>query len=284
MAGETGRRRFVRPRWTGELATWVDRRAERSADNDEERLSLAEKRLAKCVEKEGPGSPRTINAMEAVAKCREGLGHYDDARPLREQVLALRRRNLGKEHPLSLAAEARLAVTLIGIQRPDLAKPMLEHVRRGLTAAHGRDDVTVLAVSERLADTQLALDETADARSLLEDVRQRYEQRGDELPAAGVAVKLAKALVLEGQYPEASELLRSVVTVRSRLLGPDDSETLTSLRNLATALVWEREYAEASIVARNLLARSYRTLGPEHSHTLDAERLVDDIGRRMASG
>ncbi len=73
------------------------------------------------------------------------------------------------------------------------------------------------------------------------------------------------------------------MTVRSRLLGPDDSETLTSLRNLATALVWEREYAEASIVARNLLARSYRTLGPEHAHTLDAERLVDDIGRRMAT-
>jgi hypothetical protein len=160
---------------------------------------------------------------------------------------------------------------------------MLEHVRRGLTAANGRDDVTVLAVTERLADTQLALDETADARSLLEDVRRRYEARGDELPAAGVAVKLAKALVLDGQYPEASELLRSVVTVRSRLLGPDDSETLTSLRNLATALVWEREYAEASIVARNLLARSYRTLGPEHAHTLDAERLVDDIGRRMAT-
>jgi hypothetical protein len=98
---------------------------------------------------------------------------------------------------------------------------------------------------------------------------------------SGVAIKLAKSLIGEGQYAEASDLLRRAVEVRARLLGPDDPETLASLRNLASALVWSKEYAEASIVARNFLAATVRTQGSADAKTLDAERLVQDIDNRL---
>jgi len=219
--------------------------------------------------------------MEAVAKYREALGRHAEALPLRRKVLKGRRQELGPEHQLSLAAEARLAVTLIELDRPDRAKPLLVHVRSGLSAAKGTDDPTVLAVTERLADAELALGEAADGRRLLAEVMAGHDQGGNEVLGSGVAIKLAKSLIGDGLYPEASDLLRGAVEVRGRLLGPDDPETLASLRNLASALVWSKEYAEASIVARNFLAATVRTQGTEDAKTLDAERLVQDIDNRL---
>jgi hypothetical protein len=263
------------------VVNWTERRAERRATTPDERLALAEKRLAKSLQRRGPDSWRTINAMEAVAKFREAGDRYREALPLRKQVVTGRRSQLGPEHQLTLAAEARLAVTYIELKRADRAKPLLLHVHRGLTAAQGADDATVLAVTERLADVELALGQYEDAGVLLRGVMARYGERGDEVAGSVVGITLAKALIRQGRYPEAAEVLRTVVEVRGRVLGTDDPDTLASLRNLASALVWSREFAEASIVARNLLAATVRTQGPDHADTLDAERLVEDIDRRL---
>jgi tetratricopeptide (TPR) repeat protein len=263
------------------VVNWYERRAERRARTPAERLALAERRLSKTLERRGPDSWRTINAMEAVAKYREADDQYREALPLRKQVVTGRRKELGPEHQLTLAAEARLAVAYIELKRPERAKPLLVHVHRGLTAAQGADDVTVLAVTERLADVELSLGEYDEAGMLFREVMARHGERGDEVAASVVGVRLAKSLIRRGEYAEASELLRSVVEVRGRVLGPDDPETLASLRNLASSLVWSREFAEASIVARNLLAATIRTQGPDHADTLDAERLVEDIDRRL---
>lgn len=281
MAGSTRRKRLPTPRWWDELLNWAERRRERVAGSPTERLDLAEGRLARSLDKRGPGAWRTLNAMEAVAKYRESLGRHADALPLRRQVVDSRRRELGPEHELTLAAEARLAVTLIELKRADEAKPLLVHVHAGLTRAKGSEDPTVLAVTERLADAELALGESEAARRLLGEVMERYDQRGDEVLGSGVAITLARSLIGDGRYAEASELLRGAVEARGRLLGPDDPDTLGALRNLASALVWSKEYAEASIVARNVLAATVRTHGTEDAKTLDAERLVRDIDNRL---
>ena len=281
MAGSTRRTRLTPPRWWDEALNWVERRRERLAGSPTERLDLAESRLARSLEKQGPGSWRTLNAMEAVAKYREALDRFTDALPLRRQVMEGRRQELGPDHELTLAAEARLAVTLIELKRADQAKPLLVHVLDGLARIHGPEDPTVLVVTERLADAELALEESEDARRLLRQVMDRYDDRGDEVLGSGVAITLAKSLIGDGRYAEASEFLRRAVEVRGRRLGPDDPETLAALRNLASALVWSKEYAEASIVARNVLAATIRTHGPDDVKTVDAERLVRDIDNRL---
>ncbi len=281
MAGSTRRPWLTAPRWWDEALYWVERRRERGADSPTERLELAESRLARSLDKRGPGSWRTLNAMEAVAKYREALGRFADALALRRQVAEVRSQELGPEHELTLAAEARLAVTLIELKRADEAKPLLVHVLDGLTRMKGHEDPTVLVVTERLADAELALGESGGAGRHLRAVMERYDERGDEVLGSGVAITLARSLIGDGQYPEASELLRRAVEVRGRRLGPDDPETLAALRNLASALVWSKEYAEAIIVARNVLAATVRTHGRKDAKTLDAERLVRDIDNRL---
>jgi hypothetical protein len=136
-------------------------------------------------------------------------------------------------------------------------------------------------VTERLADVELSLQHYEEADVLLREIMSRYGERGDEVDGSAVGIKLGSSLIRQGRYAEASDVLRSVVEVRGRLLGTDDPDTLVSLRNLASALVWSREFAEASIVARNLLAATIRTQGPDHADTLDVERLVEDIDRRL---
>lgn len=246
-------------------------------------MELAERRLATSLEKQGPDSWATINAMEAVAKYREQVGRYTDALALRQDVLARRRARLGSDHRLTLAAEARLGVTYLELKRPGEAKSHLAHALRGLTAAQGPNDPTVLAVTERLADAELALGEFPVASRTLEGVVAHYQRGGQELSAATAATTLAKALIKDGRHAEACDQLRNVVDVRSRLLGTDDPETLAALRNLASSLVWNGDYAEASIVARNVHAAMVRTHGPEHADTLGAERLVADIDRRLSA-
>lgn len=284
MARSSGSGWFVPARWTDEVADWFGRRAEHRAATPEERLELAEKRLATSRAKQGDDSWRTINAMEAVAKGREVLGQYAGALPLRREVVRLRKKQLGSEHPLTLAAEARLAVNLIEIHRPGEAKPLLVHVRDGLTAAQGPDDPTVLAVTERLADVELSLGESEPARRLLEEEMALLVERGEDVAASAVAVKLASALIRDGEYPAAADLLRGVVDVRSRVLGPDDPDTLTARRNLVSSLVWTKDFAEASIVARNLADSLERTRGPDHTDTEDARRLVENIDRELREG
>ena len=79
MSGRPGRRWLAPPRWWDELLNWRERRREHRADSPAQRLELAESRLASCLEHRGPDAWRTVNAMEAVAKYREALGHH--ARP-----------------------------------------------------------------------------------------------------------------------------------------------------------------------------------------------------------
>jgi tetratricopeptide (TPR) repeat protein len=219
--------------------------------------------------------------MEAVAKYREAEDRHREALPLRKQVVSGRRGQLGPEHPLTLAAEARLAVTYIGLKRPVRAKPLLLHVHRGLAVTQGADDATALAVAERLADVDLSLGQFEEADPLLREVMAHHGERGDEVAGSAIGIKLGSSLIRQGRYVEASDLLRTVVEVRGRILGTDHPDTLASLRNLVSALVWSGDYAEASIVARNLLAATIRTQGPDHADTLDAERLVEDIDRRL---
>jgi tetratricopeptide (TPR) repeat protein len=283
MAGLKGRRWPSPSQWMGEVSSSRGRRAERRADTPEEALELAERRLATSLQKQGPDSWAAINAMEAVAKFREQLGRYTDALALRQDVLARRSAQLGADHRLTLAAEARLAVTFLELKRPGEAKPLLAHVVEGLTAAQGPNDPTVLAATERLADAELALGEFPAAGRTLEEVVAHYEQTGDELSAATAATTLAKALIRDGRHAEACDQLRKVVDIRSRHLGTDDPETLAALRNLASSLVWNGDYAEASIVARNVHTALVRTHGPEHADSLDAERLVAEIDRRLTT-
>ncbi len=85
---------------------------------------------------------------------------------------------------------------------------------------------------------------------------------------AGLQDAIADLLFAQGKYGEAEKLFRSVIEVRSRILGPEHPETLASRHRLIYALNEEEKHAEAVAEARAVAALRDKILGSEHPDTL----------------
>ena len=79
---------------------------------------------------------------------------------------------------------------------------------------------------------------------------------------------IADLLFLQGKYGDAEKLFRSVIDVRSRVLGPDHPDTLDSRHRLVYTLTEQSKHAEAETEARQVLQRREKILGIEHPDTL----------------
>src|SRR3989442_154683 len=87
---------------------------------------------------------------------------------------------------------------------------------------------------------------------------------------AEVQHAIADLLYDQGQYSDAEKVLRGLIEIRSRVLGPEHPDTLWSRNNLAKALGGQGKYAEAEAEFRAVLKLLDKVLGPEHPDTLQS--------------
>jgi len=78
----------------------------------DERVEMAERNIQTHSRFAGSDGGPAVNAREDLARSLEHADRWTEARVLREEVLAARRRNLGEENVQTLTAEVRLAVNL----------------------------------------------------------------------------------------------------------------------------------------------------------------------------
>jgi tetratricopeptide (TPR) repeat protein len=81
------------------------------------------------------------------------------------------------------------------------------------------------------------------------------------------ASDLSWTLYEEGKYAESEKLLREILEVQRRVLGPEDPQTLQSMSDLGWTLGEEGHYDEAERMERKALDIRRRVLGPEHPDT-----------------
>ena len=79
---------------------------------------------------------------------------------------------------------------------------------------------------------------------------------------------IADLLFAQGNYGDAEKLYRSVIAIRSRVLGPEHPDTLASRHRLIYALNEEEKHAEAEAEARQVVTLREKILGFEHPDTL----------------
>ena len=96
-------------------------------------------------------------------------------------------------------------------------------------------------------------------------VRDQPAESEDRLDAESV---LARSLCGQGKYAEAEQMLRELLDVMRRVLGPEHPGTLTTMDELGCSLCGQGKYAEAEQMFRELLGVKRRVLEPEHPHTL----------------
>jgi tetratricopeptide (TPR) repeat protein len=94
------------------------------------------------------------------------------------------------------------------------------------------------------------------------------ESPEDKIQLAPVANRLAVLLKAEGDYTAAEQFYRRAFKARESTLGPEHSDTLTSLNNLAHLLEAKGDSTGAELLYRRELEAKERTLGPEHQETL----------------
>jgi len=209
---------------------WAQRQAKGMEQGPEEMLQQAQDVLDWAIRKHGPAATITIKAMNEVASQRSRLGQVTEEVSLREKIVAGLRTSVGAGDASTLQAEWNLATCLMQLERFEDAAPLFAHVVHGRALALGSEDPQTLLAMAWSASAEKQLGRLDEARLLQEQVLAGYDRReeGESDQAQLAALNLASTLSELYELPEAARLVRHVVDVRSRTLGPDDPKTMNA--------------------------------------------------------
>ena len=154
-------------------------------------------------------------------------GKYQEAIPVAQQLLEIRERALGPEHPYTATSLNSLA---------ELYREMGEYAKAGPLYRRA------LAIREKVLGPEHPATGTS-----LNDLAELCRQMGD--------------------YAKAEPLYRRALTIREKALGVEHPETSSTLNNLALLYKTMGDYAKAEPLYRRALAIREKALGPEHPHT-----------------
>jgi hypothetical protein len=212
------------------------------------------------------------DTLEYIGGFTSEIGRWEEAAAIRQEVLEKRKRNLGDEHPDTLAAMNNLANTLGDQGKLDKAAAMrrevLEKRQRILGDEHPQ---TVLAMNN-LAWTLRDQGKLDEAAAMQREVLEKMQRiLGDEHPDTLSAMNnLAWMLRDQGKLDEAAAMQREVLEKRQRILGDEHPDTLSAINNLALTLRGQGKLDEAAAMQREVLEKRQRILGDEHPKTVSA--------------
>jgi tetratricopeptide (TPR) repeat protein len=194
-------------------------------------------------------------------------GDLAGARKLQEQVLEIRRRILGEEHPDTITSMGNLAATLqaqgdlAGAQK--LQEQVLEIMRRIL----GEEHPNTLTSMSNLAVTLSDQGDLVGARKLQEQVLGiRRRILGEEHPGTLTSIlSLAATFWAQGDLVGARKLQEQVLEIMRRILGEEHPSTSISAWNLFSTYTAMGDSVGARTVLKNdliwLLGRDFASLG-----------------------
>jgi len=221
--------------------------------------------------------------MNNLAKAYELAGNLEQALPLLEETLKVRKANLSLDHPDTLMGMNNLASGYWRARKLDKSIPLLEEAlalqEKKLGRSHPSTQVTVANLGVNFKDAG----RIGEAIPLLEEAHQAsrkfpklrwvakqlldgYAKAGKEVEAAAMVEKrvararrslprdspqLADALfahalqlVQVSAYPKAEQLLRECLTIRQRTQ-PEHWTTFSTQATLGRALLGQKKYSEA---------------------------------------
>jgi len=204
------------------------------------------------------------------------LGQFEQAEPLFESSLEVRRSLLGDEHEdvaesLQYFGVLRQRQGRFGESEPMIARA-LEIYRKRLGEKHPRTMETLADHGVVLTDLARYAEATRIKHQVLEFRREFY---GDEHKDVGLSLSdLGWLYLLVGEWEESERLLRESVEMFRKLLDkarPHETAAIErwmalSLQNLGAALNWRGKLDEAEASYREALEINRRIVGDNHPH------------------
>lgn len=208
-------------------------------------------------------------ARLARAQVQYGLGHYDDARRMGEEAIALFETN-----PRPGSSGLRVAVNFVGgaLWAAGQRDAAIERYRRALALAEaqsGPDHPQVAQVLANLALQYADMGEPDKARGLLERALAIQEKTfgAETNDVAATLQDLAFAAAQAERFDDAVGYMRRAVAIRAKVYGPEAPPTATTLANYGAALRQTGRLAESREALERAVPLVEKAYGPKHAET-----------------
>ncbi|KAL6904431.1 hypothetical protein GGI43DRAFT_320078 [Trichoderma evansii] len=210
------------------------------------------------------------NLLFKVAYSNFLLGKYQDAESFSRQVLELRTKVLGAEHPHTLISMNNLAGVLYSQGKYSKAEAIYQKVLELWTKVLGAEHPNTLASMNNLAGVLYNQEKYDEAEAIYQKVLELWTKMlGAEHPNTLTSMNnLALVLYKQEKYDKAKAIHQKALELHTKVLGAEHPHTLTSINNLADVLYNQGKYNKAEAIHQKVLELRTKVLGAEHPNTL----------------
>jgi len=201
----------------------------------------------------GAEHPYTLGSMNNLADAYKKVGRLDEALPLFEEALKLRKVKLGAEHPDTLKSMNNLAMAYRDAARLDEALPLFEEALKLFETKLGAEHPNTLASMENLIGAYLLAKQPEKAFPQFQRLiaAKRAQVGADDAAFAGVLASVCLQLVKHGQFTAAEPYVRECLAIRAKAF-PDDWRSFSAKSMLGAVLVGQAKeiyYSDAAAAA-----------------------------------
>jgi tetratricopeptide (TPR) repeat protein len=211
-------------------------------------------------------------------------GKYQDAIPIAEKLLAIRKKQLGLENRWTADSLNNLAVLYVDMGAYAKAEPLYQQAFKIYKELLGPDHPDTAATTDNLAGLYKHMGDYVKAEPLYQQaLKIRKKTLGPDHPKTATSLNnLAELYLAMAAYGKAEPLYQQALEIDQKALGPEHPDTASDLGNLGLLYADMGDYAKAEPLYEQALKISQKALGPEHRDTataLDAlAALYDNIG------
>ncbi len=193
-------------------------------------------------------------------------GNYPEAISLAEQVLKLREKVLGPDHPEVAKSLNNLAALYNLRGNYTKAEPLLQRAIAILEKNLGPDHPLVAASLDNLAQLYQGQRQYDEAAPLFERALEIREQAlGPQHPEVAKGLNnLAVLYFIQRRYDEAEPLYQRLITINERVSGPEHPELANSIHNFGNLYRLQGKHELAEPMFKRALAIREKVLGPQH--------------------
>jgi serine/threonine protein kinase/Tfp pilus assembly protein PilF len=228
---------------------------------------------ARRIEGELRGHPAMQAVMlDTMGRVYLNMGLLEDAEPLLEKALVIRRSTFAERHSDIAASLASLAQLRREQGHYEEAKALLDEAMEINTALHGARSAPVAENMHELGRVQYGLGGLDEAERTLKRAWEIYKvtlASGDSR-ITRLMDDLAVVLQARNDYAGAEELYRAALQRDRDTLGQDHPQYAVHLANLAAVTRAQGRLPEAERLLNEAIPLMRRVLGEEHPETIDA--------------
>ncbi|MEM8679360.1 MAG: tetratricopeptide repeat protein, partial [Planctomycetota bacterium] len=208
--------------------------------------------LKDAIERKSPqGDALYFGLLHDLSAIDYKLGRWSEAIPLTKQVVEYRERDLGADHPRTLATKHQLGLALSNLGRHEAATEVLQEVAAAVETAEGLSLANRLSMQSTPLVHQYRQGAYAEALSGFETLYPDFiEHLGPSHPQTiTMQLSIASAQRALGRVDEAIDNLRDVIRKREEVLGPDHEHVWHAKLGLASALLAKGDFEQAVATA-----------------------------------